>query len=43
MVEKKQVEVLTVLALIWVGFLGVCNEVGGGGGNYRRRPQSKTC
>ena len=30
MVEKKQVEALTVLALIWVGFLVVCNEVGGG-------------
>ena len=37
---KKQVEALTVLALIWVGFLGVCNEIGGGG-NYSRRPQSK--
>ena len=41
MVEKKQVEALTVLALIWVGFLGVCNEVGEGGGITAAAPSLK--
>ena len=31
-----------LLTLIWVGFLGVCFEVAGGGGRVKLPPLSKT-
>ena len=36
-------DLITALTLIWVGFLGACFEVGGGGGGDKITPYSKTC